>query len=120
MTTQTDDDKTALVGVLTSMFRVDIMILVVWSMSLLYIVVQDRADRQREISDRQQAELRHQEVMESIRAVPGAMVQQVRVEQRNGLQEDLTERFLKGGFNADNVRGVDSGSDMVPSGDNGR
>lgn len=95
MTTQTDDDKTALVGVLTSMFRVDIMILVVWSMSLLYIVVQDRADRQREISDRQQADHRHQEIMESIRAVPGAMIQQVRVEQRNGSLEALSDQIRK-------------------------
>lgn len=115
MTNRTDDATSAVAGALTALLRVDVMILVCWSMTLVYIVVQDRADRQREISDRQQAELRHQEVMESIRAVPGAMIQQVRVEQRNGEHENLTERFLKGEFNANGLRGVAGGNNKVPS-----
>ena len=95
MTNRTDDATSAVAGALTALLRVDVMILVCWSMTLVYIVVQDRADRQREISDRQQADHRHQEIMESIRAVPGAMIQQVRVEQRNGSLEALSDQIRK-------------------------
>jgi len=94
MTTPIPSHREALVSTLVAMLRIEWFMLLVWAMSLVYMILQDRADRQ-------YAAERHREVMESLRGVPRGVVQQVRVEQRNGLFESALERVKR-----DDVRGI--------------
>lgn len=77
MTTPIQSPHEAVGNALAAFMRIEWFMLLVWAMTLVYMILQDR-------SDRQYAMDRHQEVMESIRGVPTSVIQQVRIEQKYG------------------------------------
>jgi len=77
------------------------MLAAVLATNILLLVYTIRSDSR--------AEERHAESMKTVQ-----MIQQVRVEQRNGSHEGLVERVLRGEFNG-NVRRVD-GANQPPAG----
>ena len=85
MTTPTPSQRESIAAALGSLLRVEVFMLLVWAMTLVYMILQDRADRQYAME-------RHQEVMESLRGVPKGVVQQVRVEQRFGRLDVLKDK----------------------------
>ena len=85
MTTPTPSPREALVSALVAMLRIEWFMLLVWAMSLVYMILQDRADRQ-------YAAERHREVIESIRSLPRSVIQQVKIEQRYGRMDVFKEK----------------------------
>jgi hypothetical protein len=67
------------------MMRIEWFMLLVWAMTLVYMILQDRADRQ-------YAAERHREVMESLRSTRANITQSIQFHQRQGRFEEIREK----------------------------
>ena len=72
MTTPTPFQRESIAAALGSLLRVEVFMLLVWAITLVYMILQDRADRQYAME-------RHQEVMESLSPTRATITQSVHI-----------------------------------------
>lgn len=72
MTTPIQSPHESVADALASLLRIEVFMLLVWAMTLVYMILQDRADRQ-------YAAERHSEVMESLKSTRHSITQSVQV-----------------------------------------
>lgn len=72
MMTPTPSQRESIAAALGSLLRVEVFMLLVWAMTLVYMILQDRADRQYAME-------RHQEVMESLSSTRATITQSVHI-----------------------------------------
>ena len=72
MTTHTQSQYESIASAFGSLLRIEVFMLLVWAMTLVYMILQDRADRQYAME-------RHQEVMESLSSTRATITQSVHI-----------------------------------------
>ena len=84
MTTPIPSQRESLVSALVAMMHIEWFMLLVWVMTLVCMILQDRADRQ-------YAAERHHEVMESLTSTRANITQSIQFHQRQGRFEEIRE-----------------------------
>lgn len=85
MTTHTQSPHEIIAAALKSLMTVEVFMLLVWAMTLVYMILQDRADRQYAME-------RHQEVMESLSSTRATITQSVHI---GTPRDEMVKKILK-------------------------
>lgn len=85
MTIPTPSQRESIAAALGSLLRVEVFMLLVWAMTLVYMILQDRADRQYAME-------RHQEVMESLSSTRATITQSVHI---GTPRDEMVKKILK-------------------------